>query len=211
MRGLTVKSFVAVRIFVVNVDMASFVSIFFIAESRREICEGSLCHCCALPRSEEAEKLIGQSSEDTIADAQLVCCTACFCEVLGQELDSLDVGSDTVFTVESDIKKLLLKSLSSLNGVLLILILDGDPDISCCVTCQKRSLLLFVTGVEQKVLCQVVVLHPLVNKGLVRDHSAFFDLDGEKKYDMALQCVSVCTNIVFVFFFFKYYLSRLSS
>jgi hypothetical protein len=202
MRGLTVKSFVAVRIFVVNVDMASFVSIFFIAESRREICEGSLCHCCALPRSEEAEKLIGQSSEDTIADAQLVCCTACFCEVLGQELDSLDVGSDTVFTVESDIKKLLLKSLSSLNGVLLILILDGDPDISCCVTCQKRSLLLFVTGVEQKVLCQVVVLHPLVNKGLVRDHSAFFDLDGErKKYDMALQCVSVCTNIVFVFFF----------
>jgi hypothetical protein len=181
MRGLTVKSFVVVRIFVVNVDMASFVSIFFIAESRREICEGPLCHCCALPRSEEAEKVIEQSSEDTIADAQLVCCTACFCKVLGQELDSLDVGSDTVFTVESDIKKLLLKSLSSLNGVLLILILDGDPDISCCVTCQKRSLLLFVTGVEQKVLCQVVVLHPLVNKGFVRDHSAFFDLDGEKK------------------------------
>jgi hypothetical protein len=211
MRGLTVKSFVAVRIFVVNVDMASFVSIFFIAESRREICEGSLCHCCALPRSEEAEKLIGQSSEDTIADAQLVCCTACFCEVLGQELDSLDVGSDTVFTVESDIKKLLLKSLSSLNGVLLILILDGDPDISCCVTCQKRSLLLFVTGVEQKVLCQVVVLHPLVNKGLVRDHSAFFDLDGEKKNMAWHYSVFLYVPILCLFFFFKYYLSRLSS
>ena len=116
--------------------MASFVSIFFITKSRREICKGPLCHGCALPCSEEAEKLIGQSSEDTIADTLLVCCTACFCQVLGQELDSFYVGSDTVFTVESDIEKLLLKSLSSLNGILLVLVLDGDPDISCCVTCQ---------------------------------------------------------------------------
>ena len=72
MRELTVKGFVVLAFALerlgvavilalesLDVVVTSFVSQFFIAESGREICEGSLGHGCALPRSEETEKHIG--------------------------------------------------------------------------------------------------------------------------------------------------------
>ena len=102
MRELTVKGFVALAFALESLGVAvtSFVSQFFIAESGHEICEGSLGHGCALPRSEETEKHIGWSGEDAIADALLICRAAGVCQFFGQKLDLLNVSSDTVFFVE---------------------------------------------------------------------------------------------------------------
>ena len=148
MRVLTVKGFVVLAFALESLGVAvilalksldvvvtSFVSQFFIAESGREICEGSLRHGCALPRSEETEKRIGWSGEDAIADALLICGTAGVSQFLSQKLDLFSVSSDAVLIVEGDVKELLLKSLSSLDGVLLILVLERDSNVSCSVTC----------------------------------------------------------------------------
>ena len=68
--------------------------------------------------------------------------------------------------------------------------------------------MLFEACVKHKVLCQVVVLHPFVNQGLIRDQIAFFDLDGKIMNSMGITVCSVCTDIVFFCFCFFFELPQ---
>ena len=69
--------------------------------------------------------------------------------------------------LEAVVEEVLVESLSSLNGVLLILFSQRCPHRVCSFACNEGELLLLKAGVIDVMRCRVVILYPLCNLGLI--------------------------------------------